>query len=215
MTRAPLPRTGDDMDLPEGKTCGDCVHVHRCTSMFGHIPEDMACDWSPSRFREALPASDAILSPCGGYRYLLTRRWGAGRALAIVMLNPSTADASVDDPTIRRCMGFARREGFDGIEVANLYAFRATKPGKLALVDDPEGPDNLDHLRRLAIQRRDGGVILCAWGASEHADPGHVRGVTNQLQHYGAALVCLGKTKAGAPRHPLYVHADQALERFA
>lgn len=53
-TRPPMRRAGDDMDLPEGKTCADCVHCERCTKIFGHIPEDEACDWSPSRFREAV-----------------------------------------------------------------------------------------------------------------------------------------------------------------
>src|SRR5689334_20041621 len=70
----------------------------------------------------------AVLSPCGLYRYRLTRRWGDGPALLFVMLNPSTADATEDDPTIRRCTGFAKREGMPAIEVVNLFAWRATDP---------------------------------------------------------------------------------------
>src|SRR5437868_12651695 len=70
----------------------------------------------------------AVISPCGKFRYRLTRQWGEGAALPFVMLNPSTADAEQDDPTIRKCVGFAKRMGYDGIEVVNLYAYRATKP---------------------------------------------------------------------------------------
>lgn len=58
--RDPYRRAGDDMDLPVGKTCGDCVHVRRCTAMFGHIPEDESCDWSPSRFREKASATPEV-----------------------------------------------------------------------------------------------------------------------------------------------------------
>ena len=65
--RIPYGRTGDDMDLPEGKTCGDCVHCRRCTGMFGHIPADESCDWSPSRFRpavtDAAPVTLATVKP--------------------------------------------------------------------------------------------------------------------------------------------------------
>src|SRR3954470_11499675 len=88
----------------------------------------------------------AAFSSCMTWRYRLTRYWGPGSMLPFVMLNPSTADDEVDDPTIRRCMGFARREGLGGIVVANLYALRATYPKSLALHPDPDGPGNLRHL---------------------------------------------------------------------
>ena len=77
--------------------------------------------------------SDAVISECGRYRYMLTRQWAGGHTstgtwlLPIIMLNPSTADASIDDPTIRRCAAFAKREGWHGIRVVNLFAFRATE----------------------------------------------------------------------------------------
>lgn len=155
-------------------------------------------------------ASSAVLSACERYRYLLTREWGAGPRLAIVMLNPSTADASVDDPTIRRCMAFARREGYAGIEVANLYALRATRPSAIETAHDPEGPDNLEHLEALA-NRHATQRILCAWGASKYADPAHTQGVCNLLGWFESQLFCLGTTAQGAPRHPLYVRGDAAL----
>jgi len=123
------------------------------------------------------------------------------------MLNPSTADAEVDDPTIRRCMRFARREGSGGIVVVNLYAFRAADPRRLALQPDPYGPDNFRHIDNVA---NSSGAIVCAWG-SFPADGAYT---AHRLGRLPARLVCLGKTKDGSPRHPLYVRADQPLEPF-
>ena len=157
--------------------------------------------------------ADAIVSDCGRYRYLLTRSWGEGERLPIVMLNPSTADATVDDPTIRRCMAFALRDGYAGIEVANLYALRATRPSALATAKDPEGPENPDHIQALAL-RHAGKKILCAWGASQYAQPAHVRGVFNLLGGYQAERCCLGETAKGAPRHPLYVPGTAQLQSY-
>ena len=131
--------------------------------------------------------------------------------LPFVMLNPSTADADLDDPTIRRCVGFARREGAGGIVVANLYAFRATDPAALMKASDPYGPDNDDALKAVAAEAAATGMpIVCAWGV--HG------GKSNRpivlLQSRGARLLCLGKTKDGNPRHPLYVAGSQPLEVF-
>ena len=126
------------------------------------------------------------------------------------MLNPSVADADVDDPTIRRCMGFARREGASGIIVANLYAFRATKPEDLKSAEDPFGPRNRKALREIARHaERTGLPLICAWGA--YGDGSEMMEVFRRTR---ARLVCLGKTACGAPRHPLYVRADQAFEDY-
>jgi hypothetical protein len=85
--------------------------------------------------------SDALISDCGIYRYMLTRKWEPScYSLPIIMLNPSTADAREDDPTIRRCMSFARREGYGGIWVQNLFAYRATSPAAMKAATDPFGP---------------------------------------------------------------------------
>jgi hypothetical protein len=152
----------------------------------------------------------AVISPCGLYRYRLTRQWiEFGHTLAFVMLNPSTADANIDDPTIRRCIGFARREGYGGIEVANLYAFRATSPTDLWKSTDPCGPENEHHL--MDVARKSfwfGSPIVCAWGS--HG--GHNNRLIHLMQKQGAELVCLGRTKDGKPRHPLYVRGDQPFE---
>ncbi|MGJ0507453.1 MAG: DUF1643 domain-containing protein [Methylocystis sp.] len=154
---------------------------------------------------------EAVVSPCGAYRYLLLREWSAARPpLAFVMLNPGFADAARDDPTIRRCIGFARREGWGGVVVANLFAYRTPYPSELAAAPEPVGPENEATLRLLAQTSK--APIICAWGANA---PGplcdHAIAV---LGAHGAALLCLGRTKSGAPRHPLYVRRDKAFEPF-
>lgn len=155
----------------------------------------------------------AELSPCGSYRYKLTRARGlrfpdAGTA-AFCMLNPSTADATIDDPTIRRCRGFADSWGCNGLVVVNLYALRSTYPNALWSHRDPVGPDNDLWLSSVA---RECGDVVCAWGANARED--RVRQVVQILRAAGARLWCLGRTKAGHPRHPLYVRGDQALEAW-
>lgn len=154
---------------------------------------------------------NAVLSPCGAYRYMLTRRWATGPLMPFVMLNPSTADAEIDDPTIRRCIGFAKREGAAGIVVGNVYAFRATNPAELRSVADPFGPDNSMALSAVSlISVANGLPVVCAWGNAGEATDRHHDALVKQ----GARLVCLGKTKKGHPRHPLYVRADQPFEPF-
>lgn len=153
-------------------------------------------------------ASGARLSDDGKYRYALWRDWNAMQPrLTVVMLNPSTADANHDDPTIRRVRGFAQREGFGGMEVVNLFAYRATDPRQLDTVDDPVGPENHGWLAAYLGQAN---TVLAAWGASALDRPrgyamiGFVHSIATRrpLQH-------LGLTGAGEPRHPLYVRADQ------
>lgn len=151
--------------------------------------------------------SDAQFSDCGKYRYRLTRRWEGGEGkLNIIGLNPSTADASHNDPTIRRCIDFAQRWGFAELAVTNLYAFRATKPRDLFQAVDPEGPQNLEFLLETGQSARQ---ILFAWGNHGHAHPQ----VDGLIKEFPRAL-CLGQTKIGAPRHPLYVRAVQLPEPF-
>lgn len=153
-------------------------------------------------------ASDAIgaatLSGCGTFRYQLTRTWDAAlRPAAFVMLNPSTADATADDPTVRRCVGFARAWGCGGIEVVNLFAFRSPNPSDLLSAADPVGPENDGYVRRAAEQCR---PVVAAWGASFPPGP-RVGAVLDILARVGVPLMCLGVTKGGHPRHPLYVPA--------
>jgi hypothetical protein len=153
----------------------------------------------------------AIISDCGTYRYMLERKADdafATRGPALfIMLNPSTADAAEDDPTIRRCRNFARSWSCSGIVVVNLYALRATDPRALWQHSDPVGPENDWHLQRAAIEHD---LVVCAWGANAHPD--RVVAVREIFGKRSARLMCLGVTVvAGAPRHPLYVSSAQPL----
>lgn len=145
------------------------------------------------------------------YRYSLTRDVapldGDG-TVTFVMLNPSTADAEQDDPTIRRCVGFARSWGFARLKVVNLYAYRATDPRDLyAYEGDRVGPEN-----DCTIAKVVGGsdLVVCAWGAN------NANGRDEKVLDLIAAPHSLGLTKnGGKPRHPLYVRADTRPLPFA
>ncbi|MBT3271062.1 DUF1643 domain-containing protein [Candidatus Poribacteria bacterium] len=143
----------------------------------------------------------AVFDETGAYRYRLsrTRSDGAG-VVTFVMLNPSTADAEVNDPTIRRCIGFAWDWGHRDLIVVNLFAYRATAPRDLRLATDPVGPANDEHLLA-AVCEAD--VVVAAWGV-HGAMLGRDRDVMGLLEGR-ASLQCLGVTKAGHPRHPLYM----------
>lgn len=142
----------------------------------------------------------AKISDCGQYRYRLERGDVSDRPLTFVMLNPSTADADTDDPTIRRCAGFQKAWGFKGFVVVNLYAWRATKPADLRKAQDPYGPDNYTEVQRAV---REAGMVVCGWGA-KGARPA-VRRVQVIAGRAGVTLHCLRETKGGHPGHPLYL----------
>jgi hypothetical protein len=146
----------------------------------------------------------ALLSACGRYRYRLERRWqddADAQLCAFIMLNPSTADAARDDPTIRRCIDFARSWGYGGLIVGNLFALRSTDPRQLRSAADPTGPSNAIHLDRII---RDAALVLCAWGTyGAHAT--HCGIVIETISFCGKVAQCLGTTASGQPRHPLYV----------
>jgi len=150
----------------------------------------------------------AVFSRCGRYRYVLRREWDSSRdAVLFIGLNPSTADARRDDPTIRRCIGFARSWGYGAVIVANLFAFRATDPAKLKVAGDPVGPRNDRWLARL---RGEAGMTVAAWGVH-----GKLRSRDEEFLAEGGELYCLGRTKGGCPRHPLYLRGDAGVVRFA
>ena len=145
------------------------------------------------------PASGAVFDASGRYRYRLWRRWADGEVVLFVMLNPSTADARRDDPTIRRCGGFARAWGFAAMTVVNLFALRATDPARLRRARDPVGRDNDRHILAAAAGAS---ALVLAWGA-HGALGGRDREVRALLT--GHRPECLGVTRAGQPRHPLYL----------
>jgi hypothetical protein len=139
----------------------------------------------------------ACFSACRRYRYSLWRRWGPGPAVMVVGLNPSTADAIHNDPTIRRCLGFARAWGYGALCMTNLFAYRALDPARLKRVKDPIGAENDHSLQQLA---RGAALILAAWGnhGGLHGRDLVVRGLLPELH-------ILGLTRMGQPRHPLYL----------
>lgn len=155
----------------------------------------------------------AVISDCGTFRYRLEREWPGERErrCLFIMLNPSTADAEKDDPTIRRCIGFAKREGCTSLAVVNLFAYRSTDPVWVWGAPDPIGPDN-DCYTHSELLRAD--LVIAAWGA--HGTPGAALERARHIRQYVGAkpVFCLGKTNVGAPRHPLYIRKDQPLEPF-
>lgn len=154
--------------------------------------------------------SEAVYGTLGTarpYRYSLLRKWGEGdRLLMFIGLNPSTATAQQDDPTVRRCWGYAERLGYDGMIMSNLFAYRSTDPAGLREVDDPVGPWTDEYLLRDA---RVAEMIVLAWGV--HGDR---LGRNDEVWRLLRENDLLGKahalklTKAGHPGHPLYLRND-------
>lgn len=145
---------------------------------------------------------DAVISPCGQYRYLLRRVWDPALPVCtFIMLNPSKADGTIDDPTIRRCIGFARAWGYGGFVVVNLFAYRGTKPAELRRAWDPVGPANDRYIFEAALLS--GGPVVAAWGAG-----GDYMGRAAAVRSMLPRLHALALTQSGQPRHPLYLRAD-------
>lgn len=145
----------------------------------------------------------AVFSLCGKYRYALSRRW-IGQGLAcFIMLNPSTADAQKDDPTIRRCINYAKAWGFGGLEVVNLFAYRATDPDALYQLskDQAIGPGNNHYIRETAYNSA---LVVCAWGTHGALFDRGIK-VRNALQSKGFMPHVLRFTRDGHPAHPLYL----------
>lgn len=156
----------------------------------------------------------ANISRCGKYRYRLTRTFadipeGHKGNLAIVMLNPSTADATVDDPTIRRCIDFAKDNGYGGIDVCNLYGYRATDPKDLFKQDDPVGEGNDNYLHHMSLKYK---TILVAWGTKAPLE--RVHEVHEILTFNGAKLMCLNVNRDTSPKHPLYCSRASKLREW-
>lgn len=150
----------------------------------------------------------ATLSNCLQYRYELSRIWDDTKHIVVfIMLNPSTADANNDDPTVKRCVSFAKSWGCGGITIINLFAYRATTPDDMKQARDPIGIRN-DLLILTVISRETTGIVICAWGnhGTYLARDTHV---LNILERCGIPLFCLHINKgSGQPGHPLYLKKD-------
>ena len=143
----------------------------------------------------------ATFSNCRKYRYALSRSWDDKKKIVLFIgLNPSTADEKKDDPTIRRCINYAQSWGFGGLQVANLFAYRATKPTKLRYVENPVGDDNDQQLIKLS---RMADLTVAAWG-----NEGALINRDKQVIKLIPNLMCLKINKSGQPAHPLYQKKD-------
>jgi hypothetical protein len=162
--------------------------------------------------REPLTESSAVLSPCGLYRYSLTRTWNRRLKPAVwCLLNPSTADDTRNDPTVRRLIGFSAGWGYGGLILVNLFALRSTDPSALYSHPDPIGPDNGATLRNAAAINNE---VIAAWGIHGNC---RSRGllVARALRAVpGCRVLCLGKTLDGSPKHPLRLRRDTPLEEY-
>jgi len=142
-----------------------------------------------------------VLSDCSRYRYALWRIWKPELPMVMFIgLNPSTADAVQDDPTLRRCMNFAKSWGYGAVCMSNLFAYRATEPKDLLRTKDPIGIENDQWLAKLA---EDASLIVAAWGNDgRHLDRSdYVAKMFNKLH-------CFKVNKSGEPAHPLYQRSD-------
>lgn len=167
----------------------------------------------PDNFKLAIFDKEQI------YRYFLLRSWRPwiGRTNMWVMLNPSTADHTTDDPTIRRLRGFSERESdCNEFGVVNLYAGRATEPNELFKMENPEGVRNLEMICRLfrgeLTEFSTDPRLIFAFGADRRIDTDIVKVIWTMANDAGLKPLCLGTTKSGAPRHPLYVKGDTPFE---
>jgi hypothetical protein len=166
-----------------------------------------------SSTRDATVHKGAHFSPDRQYRYMLYRDWASWsnmRTLVVIGLNPSTADETEDDPTIRRCIAFAKREQCGRLVMLNLFALRATDPRVMKAHAEPIGPENDAVIRHWTRDEYDwSNIVVAAWGVhGSHLN----RAITARL--LTPQLYCFGVTKDGHPRHPLYLRADTPLVRY-
>ena len=143
----------------------------------------------------------AKLSACRQDRFALWRTWDESLPrVMFIGLNPSTADENTDDPTLVRCMNFAKAWGYGGVCTANLFAYRATQPADMKKAADPVGARNDYWLRKLA---RDAALVVAAWG-----NDGAFLERSAQVRAMLPGLQCLKVNGSGEPAHPLYQRAD-------
>lgn len=156
----------------------------------------------------------ATFSACGIFRYDLYRRIVSPRdwTITFVLLNPSTADAFEEDPTVRRCLGYAARWEYEHVWVVNLFALRATQPGYLRVANRPIGPGNDDAIDEAVA---DAHLTILGWGM-HGALLGRGYEVRDRLMRtrHARRIFCLRKTKSGEPSHPLYLPGDLEPQRL-
>ncbi|MNR13832.1 hypothetical protein D3C85_1302620 [compost metagenome] len=154
----------------------------------------------------------AVLSECGLYRYRLDREvQPEGLVFAYFGINPSTADASIDDSTVRKWRGFTLRNGGKKFIVGNVFAFRSTDPKALEFAEDPFGPDRYAHLEQIIAEAD---VLVPCWGNSSKVPPTirpHIADLLETLLGSGKPVMHFGLTASGDPKHPLMLSYDTPL----
>lgn len=173
--------------------------------MNNQVPEKLSDEAQSPLLRVGAVTTSAVLSDCKKYRYSLTRVWDDNKPRVLfIMLNPSTADAEKDDPTIRRCIGFAKDWGYGGIYVVNLFALRATNPQDLLKAPFVVGVENEKWFRRMSALAH---LVVCAWGNGAIVDK-----LQKRLDHTWKPLSWISKplhyielSNDGTPKHPLYL----------
>ena len=160
-----------------------------------------------------LDSSGAIFDRSGRYRFLLWRMISGaskrGTRVTFVMLNPNQADEQSDDPTIRRCIGFARRWGYERLQIVNLFALRSPEPRDLILSREPIGHGNDRYIVDAVAEST---ITVAAWG-NYGAHLGRDQQVVDLIKSH-SELYCLGLNQTGQPKHPLYLRKDAALLKF-
>ena len=179
----------------------------RCFATQFALPCD-ACECCPFR---SVDRAGAEFSGDRTYRFRLWRSWGNGIRLVVIGLNPSTADENKDDPTIRRCIYFARRWGFNGLEMLNLFGFRATDPKALKRHHTGALQDKNLAVVGAAIGANASDGVLAAWGNHGY---GYTAPIMRMFDLAGLPVACFGMTKTGMPRHPLYQRSDARPVKF-
>ena len=145
--------------------------------------------------------SSAEFSPCRKYRFTLLRTWDETKPYAMFIgLNPSTADEIENDPTVTRCINYAKSWGYGGLCMTNIFSYRATNPEDMIAEKEPIGDGNDDWILKSA---KEAGVVVAAWG-----DNGSHLGRSKQVRKLVPNLHCLNLNTSGEPTHPLYQKAD-------
>ena len=159
--------------------------------------------------------SGAFIPDDDRYRYDLLRMWREDdKHLLWIMLNPSTADATKDDATIRKCVGFTERLGYSALYVVNLFAYRSRHPGELLSVRDPIGPRCDEWIEVRAQTQGCAWRVIAAWGSLDFCPRFRDRAARVLQLLDGHKVMCLGTSKSGDPRHPSRIGYDTPLEPF-
>jgi hypothetical protein len=163
-------------------------------------------NWNPPTHD---PVNGATFSECGTYRYKLWRIWDDSLPIiTFIGLNPSTADATEDDQTVRRCRGLTKDWEYGGFKIVNLFAYCSTDPGALEHADDPVGPENDQYIKEAT--GLDAALVIAAWGEKG----GKTDRSNDVLNMIDRGIECLGYTKDGFPRHPSRVEVDAKLVAY-